>query len=293
MCARVSWVRLRTSGWAAARYSANTIRLSARRLDGVRPQRGRHGGQVAQRGLADAGLADRLHPLGDGRLAGPGLPRRMLADPQLVAGLVQAEHAGGVVHPGVVARAGRLGQGRGEGGEVVVGRARSRVLPAVRQTRASPPRDTSRVQFALQPNRWATSATRCTSPGWRAPTAGRGRRGSWRAADPGRVAGGLRRNTRSGTATPRCACRSASRAGVGRVIHAASCGWIASRRPAALRRIRRAVRADRQRGDRVGVGDQQIRRPLAAQRDGGRGAHRAAARARAYSAASVSGDRCT
>ena len=52
-----------------------------------------------------------------------------------------------------------------------------------------------------------------------------------------------------------------------------------------------AVRADRQRGDRVGVGDQQVRRPLAAQGDGGRGAHRAAALARAYSAASVSGDR--
>jgi hypothetical protein len=40
--------------------------------DGVGPQRGSHGGQVAQRGRADAGLADRLHPLGDGRLAGPG-----------------------------------------------------------------------------------------------------------------------------------------------------------------------------------------------------------------------------
>ena len=31
MCSRVSWVRLRTSGWAAERYSENTIRLSARR----------------------------------------------------------------------------------------------------------------------------------------------------------------------------------------------------------------------------------------------------------------------
>ncbi len=30
-CSRVSWVRLRTSGWAAARYSVKTIRLSARR----------------------------------------------------------------------------------------------------------------------------------------------------------------------------------------------------------------------------------------------------------------------
>ncbi len=88
--------------------------------DRVRPQRGSHGGQVAQRGRADAGLADRLHPLGDARLAGPGLPRRVLADPQLIAGLVQAEDAGGVVHPGIAARGRRLRQGLGEGGEIVI-----------------------------------------------------------------------------------------------------------------------------------------------------------------------------
>jgi len=61
-----------------------------------------------------------LHPLGDGGLAGPGLPRRVLADPQLITGLVQAECAGGVVHPGVVARAGCLRQDLGERGEVTV-----------------------------------------------------------------------------------------------------------------------------------------------------------------------------
>ena len=44
----------------------------------------------------------------------------MLADPQLIAGLVQAERAGGVVHPGVVTRAGRLRQGLRERGEVAV-----------------------------------------------------------------------------------------------------------------------------------------------------------------------------
>ena len=36
MCSRVNWVRLRTSGWAPARYSENTIRLSARRLTVLR-----------------------------------------------------------------------------------------------------------------------------------------------------------------------------------------------------------------------------------------------------------------
>ena len=61
-------------------------------LDRVGPQGGRHRVQVAQGDLADAGLADRgCAPLVEGGLAGPGLPWRMLADPQLVAGLVQAE----------------------------------------------------------------------------------------------------------------------------------------------------------------------------------------------------------
>ena len=111
---------------------AADVRMSGRKIlgehdqavgtqaDRVRPQRGSHGGQVAQRGRADAGLADRLHPLGDGRLAGPGLPRRVQADPQLVAGLVQAEDAGGVVHPGIAARSRRIRQGTGEGGEILI-----------------------------------------------------------------------------------------------------------------------------------------------------------------------------
>ena len=90
-------------------------------LDGVRSQDGRHRGQVAQRDRADDRLRDGLQALGEAGLAGPGLARWLLADPQFVAGLVQAEQAGGVVGPGVVARAGGLGEGVGEGVEVVVG----------------------------------------------------------------------------------------------------------------------------------------------------------------------------
>ncbi len=90
-------------------------------VDGVRPQRGGHGGQIAQRDGADAGLPDGLDALGEGGLARSGHPRRGLTDPQLVAGLVEAEHPGGVVCPGVRPGAGRRGQGPGEVGEVGVG----------------------------------------------------------------------------------------------------------------------------------------------------------------------------
>ena len=89
-------------------------------VHGGGPERGGDGGQVAQRGRADAGLADRLNTLGDGRLAWPGHAWWLLADPQLIAGLVEAEHAGRVMHPGVVTGAGRLRQSPGEAGEVAV-----------------------------------------------------------------------------------------------------------------------------------------------------------------------------
>ena len=65
-------------------------------VHGGGPERGGDGGQVAQRGRAEAGLADRLDTLGDSRLAWPGHAWRLLADPQLIAGLVEAERAGGV-----------------------------------------------------------------------------------------------------------------------------------------------------------------------------------------------------
>ena len=260
--------------------------------DRVGPQRGRHGGQVAQRGRADAGLADRLHPLGDARLTGPGLPRRVLADPQLIAGLVQAEDAGGVVHPGITACRGRLGQSLGEGREIIIaqlgeGLARGHAdqgqgaaghIPGPVRAPPEPLRyfgDLLHVAgmpggplqvkvtggLGEQQIQVGREVAFDETPGQERPCAGalevgQPRRG--RPPHPGR-------QLRMGGQQPR--------------------GGVAPDPP--------AVRADRQRSDRVGIGDQQVGRPLTAQRDGGRGAHRAAARARAYSAASVSGDRCT
>lgn len=60
-----------------------------------------------------------------------------------------------------------------------------------------------------------------------------------------------------------------------------------------MRRIRRASGVEQQRRKRVRVGDQQVRCPLTAQGDGGGQAHRGAALAWAYSAASFSGDKCS
>jgi len=89
---------------------------------GARAQRGRDQREIAQRDLTDLGLGDvcgqQLLDRGGGRTRDP---RRPVADPQLVAGVVQAEHAGGVVP------AQRRGQRRrgcqrfGAGGDVVVG----------------------------------------------------------------------------------------------------------------------------------------------------------------------------
>ncbi len=260
--------------------------------DRGRPQRGGHRGQVAQRGRADAGLADRLHPLGDGRLAGPGLPRRVLADPQLIAGLVQAERAGGVVHPGVVARAGRLRQRLGERGEVAVaelvkGLARGQAdqgEPAAGHVPGpvrAPPEPLCYFGDLLHVAGMAGGPLQV------------------------KVTGGLgEQQVKVGCEVAFDETPAQERPGAGPL----EIGQPRRSRPPHPRRQLRvhgqqppggvapdppAVRAGRQRGDRVGVGDQQVRRPLAAQGDGGRGAHRAAALARAYSAASVSGDRCT
>ena len=206
--------------------------------DGVRPQRGRHRGQVAQRGRADAGLADRLHPLGDARLAGPGLPRRILADPRLIAGLVQAEDASGVMHPGMTARRGRLGQGLGEGREIVIaqlgeglGRGQADQGQRAAGHIAGP------VRAPPEPLRHRGDLLHVAGmPGGPLQVKVTGSLGQQQI----KVGGEMAFDETPGQERPRAgALQVRQRAGVGRLIHAASCGWAASSRPAALRRSRR------------------------------------------------------
>ncbi len=291
MCSRVSWVRLRTCGPAAARYSQNTTRLSARRPTVA----GRSVAATVVRSrsaAADAGLADRLHPLGDGRLAGPGLPRRVLADPQLIAGLVQAERTGGVVHPGVVGRGRRLGQGLGERGEVaVVELAEGLARGQADQGEAAAGDVPGPVRAPPEPLRHFGDLLHVAGmPG--GPLQVKVTRGLGQQQI--KVGREVAFDETPGQERPGAGALQVGQPRRGRPPHPRrQLRMQGQQPPGAVAPDPPAVRADRQHRDRVGVGDQQVRRPLAAQGDGGQGAHRAAALARAYSAASISGDRCT
>ena len=196
------------------------------------------------------------------------------------------------MHPGIAARGGRLGQGLGEGGEILVAELAEGLARGQADQRQG-------------------AASHIAGP-VRAPAEPLGHLGDLPdvIGMPGgplliQVPGGLgEQQIQVGREVAFDEAPGQERPGAG----ALEVGQPCRRRPPHPRRQLRmggqqprggvtpdppAVRADRQRGDRAGIGDQQVRRPMAAQRDGGRGAHRPAASARAYSAASASGDRCS
>ncbi len=178
--------------------------------------------QVAQSHLADLGLRDGVEGFGQRRCWPSRLSRGALTDPNLVAGLMEAEQPSLVVAACIPTDGAAASSAANASKSASMRELRS--LRAQRHIMARPPRVMSRVQLALQPKRRATSLIRATSSGWRSAHAAKRSPGvlATSKSRSGTRCSSAKHQVMNGQAPVRS--RSARRPGVGRVIHAARSG---------------------------------------------------------------------
>jgi hypothetical protein len=263
------------------------------RVDAGRLQGGGQRGDVADDLAADLGLADRLDELGRALCGRAGLAGWTANQPELVAGLLEGEQAGAGVGAGRGRQVCRLLQVGGDAGEVVLGEPVQRLAgPAAHGGMGQHADLTDPVAAPAEPlphlGDPAHIVGMAPGPGGgQLDTAGLGEQQL-------QVRAQMTLDEAPGQQRPRLGAVQVDQPLRGRTTHPDAKVGVAGQEPLGGPQAGRpAGLGDHQGGDVLGVGIQQVHGHADPGRARGCQAHHAPARALAYSAASVSGDRWT